>query len=109
MTLGYKTILMIEIIVILEINDTALFKAYEIKALEIMRDYDGQLITAFDVDNSESSNFYGSEVHHLKFPDLQNFKDYRGDYRILAMSEQRENAIKNTTVLVSNKFKQYEI
>jgi len=94
---------MSEIIVILEIKDAVLFEAYENKVLEIMKDHGGQLVRVFNVDVAgvESSPSNATEVHHLKFPDLQKFKNYRVDYQLLALKEKRKEAIQNTTILVS--------
>lgn len=98
---------MIEIIALLEIKNDILFKEFEDKAVKIMQEYNGNLLSAFDINYSESSMTEVGEVHYLTFPDLQAFNDYRADPQLLAMSDLRKNAISNTTIFVSNKFKQY--
>lgn len=92
---------MIQIIVLLEINDQASFKQFETKAIKIMKKYDGQLLSAFEPNEEESTLPNIGEVHHLQFPDLNAFKNYRIDPELKDLSELRDKGISKTTILIS--------
>jgi uncharacterized protein (DUF1330 family) len=98
---------MIQIIVLLEVDDRNLFKEYERHAFRIMRQYGGKLLSAFEPSVSESSGNSITELHILEFPSLQAFKNYREDSGLLSYSSLRQQAIKNTTIYVSEKFLTY--
>ena len=99
---------MIEIIVLLEIKDPVSFKTFEERAIKIMKRYQGQLLSAFDVDEAMTSIANIGEVHILRFPDRQAFENYRADPDLENMSELRDRAILNTRIIVSDKFQDYE-
>ncbi len=48
---------MVEIIVLLEIYDDTLFIELEKKAIEIMHEHHGQLLSAFDLNSSEKVRY----------------------------------------------------
>jgi len=98
---------MIEIIVILEIKDKIFFEEFERKAIDIMSNHDGKLISAFEPNETESTEKTVDEVHYLQFSDIQAFNNYRKDPKLLELSELRNKAILKTKIIVSEKFKNY--
>jgi len=93
---------MIQIIVLLEINDQASFRKFEAKAITIMGKYQGQLLSAFTPNKTESTLPKIDEVHCLQFPTLDAFKRYRRDPELKNLAELREKGLSKTTVLVSD-------
>lgn len=94
---------MIQILVLLEVKDKSASKAYETKAIQVMKKYGGKLLAAFEPDVNESSKNNIGEIHYLEFPSIDSFKNYRTDLEVLRMKELREKAILSTTVYVSGK------
>jgi len=92
---------MIEIIALLEVKDEASFKEFESKAINIMKKYNGKLVSAFRPNKEEStlSNIY--EVHYLEFPDINAFNSYKSDPEHNELKVLRNNSISNTSVIVS--------
>lgn len=99
---------MIEIIVLIQIKNIESYKDFETKAVHIMKEHGGQLLSAFEPDNSESTETHVNEVHYLRFPDLESFHNYRSDPKLLDLSALREQAISRTKIIVSGAFKYYE-
>lgn len=98
---------MIKIIVLIDVKDFVAFREYETKAVSIMRLYGGKMLSAFEPNESESIEANCSEVHYLEFPDLDSFKRYRKDVKLVEMSALREQAISKIRIIVSGKFKSY--
>jgi len=92
---------MIHIIVLLESKDADALQAFERQAFEVMKNYGGELVTAFVPDASESSSSSIAEIHYLQFPSIDAIKKYRADPKHRELSELRKKAISNTTVFVS--------
>jgi len=92
---------MLEVIVLLEIKDKASFKKFETKAIKIMREYNGKLLSAFEPNNEESTLPNVSEVHYLEFPDLGAFNNYRDDLGLKELRELRNKGVSQTTIIVS--------
>ena len=99
---------MIHIIVLLESKDTDALQTFERQAFEVMKKYDGKLVTAFEPDASESSPSDIAEVHYLQFPTIEAFKKYRADPQHIELADLRKKAISNTTIFVSGRIKDYE-
>lgn len=99
--------MMIDIVVLLEIADKEAFDIFESRAIKIMQKYNGRLVSAFEPDSLNSSPNTINEVHILQFETLKDFKKYRNDEALKKMRELREKAIKNTTIYVSGKKKNY--
>jgi len=92
---------MIKIIALIEIKDKASFKQFETKAITIMGKYNGKLLSAFEPNKTETTLPNIGEVHYLEFPDLDAFKNYRGDSELKELTELRKKGIAKTTILVS--------
>lgn len=98
---------MIHVIVLLEAKDADALHAFERQAVEIMKKYDGKLVTAFEPDAGESSSNNLAEIHYLQFPSIEAFRKYRTDPQHIELAELRNKAILNTTVFVSGHTKDY--
>ncbi len=98
---------MIEIIVLLAIKDRQAFKSFEESAVKIMNKHGGRLISAFSLDEVQSSTDGVDEVHQLRFPDKESFSNYRSDPELTSLAKLRARAISSTEVLVSEKFMSY--
>ncbi len=98
---------MIQVIAFIEVKDFVAFCKYETEAVSIMQQYGGKMLSAFEPNESESTEANCSEVHYLEFPDLDSFRRYRRDAKFSEMSALREKAISRTRTIVSGKFKSY--
>ena len=98
---------MIQLVVLLEVIDSAAFQEFEMKAVNIMRSYGGQVLAAFEPDQVASSSSNIAEVHYLQFPNIDVFNNYRRDPQLLEMSELRKKAISGTTIFISGNVKDY--
>lgn len=94
---------MLQIIVLLEIEDIASFKQFEAKAIKIMEKYNGELLSAFEPNELESTLPNIDEVHYLQFSDIDAFNKYRSDSELKSLTELRNKAISKTTIIVSGK------
>ena len=99
---------MIQITVLLEIKDKALFKTFESKAIKVMEKYDGKLRLAYEPIKAESSLSNIGEVHYLEFPDIDAYKRYRRDPELEKLSGLRADSILKTNILVSGENIIYE-
>lgn len=98
---------MIQIVVLLTVKDKNCFEKFERKAIEIMKNYEGKLIVAFEPNKTDSTSKNIDEVHCLEFPSIDAFNKYRQDPSLLDMSGLRNKAILNTTIFVSAILKDY--
>jgi len=98
---------MINIVAILEVNDSDAFEEFETQAIALLRKHNGVLNTAFEVKPSDSSSGAVEEVHCIEFPTTEDFDNYRADPALQALSELRAKAISHTKVYVSGKHKNY--
>ena len=98
---------MIQIVVLLEVKDKIFFEEFERNAIDIMKAYNGKLVSAFEPNKTKSSSQNIDEVHYLQFPSIEAFNNYRKDPKLLEMSELRSKAIINTTIYVSEVIKDY--
>ncbi|MFT5594365.1 MAG: hypothetical protein ACI8SR_002754 [Oceanicoccus sp.] len=96
---------MINILVILDVKNFENLTRFEHKAAEIMRDYGGDIVNAFETSRCENGT--GQEVHLLSFPSEQAFAEYRTDSRLKEYAELRDSAIISTTVMTSCMLKNY--
>lgn len=99
---------MIEIIALIKIKNNDAYVKYETKAVSIMKQHGGRLISAFEVNKNESSEMELSEVHYLQFPDLKAFKEYRENPELVKLVCLRGEAISDIKVIVSGESKSYE-
>ena len=98
---------MFNIVAILEIKNAEAFEEFESQAIAILRSHNGSLISAFEVETSDSSSQGLREVHCIQFPTKEDFERYRIDADLVALSELRDKAIANTEVYISTKQKSY--
>ncbi len=82
------------------------FRAFESKAIEIIRAHGGRLISAF-VPQRQSGQQLPDEIHLIEFSDQQAFDRYRNDPRTLALAGERASIISNSVVYVSDEFVSY--
>lgn len=94
----------IYVLVELTVNDFEALESFEAKAVTIMAQYGGKLVSAFETERHVNT---GVEVHLLSFPDLERFTAYRQDPRLLELGELRARAISSTQVTVSKTVKHY--
>jgi len=92
---------MINIIVFLEIKDQIKFHSYEKQAIQIMKKYQGVLLSAFKPDDNQSVLQNIDEIHCLQFPDIESFQKFREDSEILKLQELREQGIRQSSIIVS--------
>ena len=67
---------MLQIVAILDVKNLECFKDYEQRALTIMQQYRGRLLSAFKTQGQGDAY---QEVHVLSFPDEDCFYAYRQD------------------------------
>lgn len=102
---------MLNIVAVLKIRDLALFDEFESKAVALVKKHSGELVTAFETDPAEEdlqNGIVGTEIHYLRFPDLQAFERYRSDPALATMADLRSMAIHSTQVYISNREKHYD-
>lgn len=98
----------IQVLVMLTAGEGGLpaLRDYEYKVAPILREYGGELITAFmplPTNNAPQVD----EVHLLEFPSMQVFEMYRQDRRIAELSDVRGKAIAKTVIYMSSEFLEY--
>ena len=85
-------------------------RAYESKAIPILREHGGQLLSAFTPapsSNQEQVSAMPDEVHVIEFPSAEQFERYCADSRVAALRNERAEAIANSVVFVSGYFVDY--
>ena len=75
---------MLHIIVLLEIKDPDAFHQFETQAIAILGEHGGELVLAFEPQDTGISN-EAMEIHHLQFPNKEAFDNYRSDSRLKAL------------------------
>ena len=94
-----------KILAILQVRDFDALDIFERKASDIMSDYNGKIVTAFETSRNEDGS--GEEVHLLEFQTKEGFANYKNDERHLALKNLREKAILDTEVKVIQNQKSY--
>jgi antibiotic biosynthesis monooxygenase (ABM) superfamily enzyme len=74
------------------------FRAFERAAAKIMADHGGRIERTIVVPATDDGDPW-REVHVVRFPNDDSLAAYRLDDRLLALAEQRERAIIQTTIL----------
>lgn len=97
-----------KVVVLLEVRDLESFRDYETRAVRIMREYSGSLVSAFrpDVEHSSGDEFH--EVHILEFPSINEFRRYRSDAALAELPQLRSKAIASTKLYVSGEAVTYD-
>ena len=94
-----------KLLAILQVRDFDALDEFERKASEIMSDYDGRIVAAFETCRNEDGS--GEEVHLLEFKNEESFTSYRNDDRHQAVKSLREKAISSTEVKIKLSEKSY--
>lgn len=94
---------MFHVIAILTVKDRAKTTQFETQAVQIMARYGGELLVAFSCLDKAPEQ----EVHHLRFPDAESFKQYREDSELQALSTLRSEAIADTQAYMSSRVLDY--
>jgi len=98
---------MFQVLVILDVRNVEALRRFETAAMQVVADYSGRLVTAFE-SGSRSESSDSCEIHLLQFPAEEDFNAYRGDPRLDALSELREEAIRSTKLYPSRQFRNYQ-
>jgi len=98
---------MIQIVVLYEVKDKISFEKFKRKAINIMNNYGGKLISAFEPENNESTGNSIDEIHYLEFSNIEKFNNYRKDPELLELASLRNKAISNTIIYISKRLKHY--
>lgn len=72
-----------------------------------MKKYNGQLLSAFTPNATESTLPNIGEIHYLQFPNLDTFKNYNIDSELRELTEQKNKGISKTTILISGEYVVY--
>jgi hypothetical protein len=80
---------------------------YESIVAPMIREYDGQILSAFVPEHREDPRRSPDEIHILQFPGQESFDAYRNDERHEQMRERRSSVIADTEVFVSREFRDY--
>jgi uncharacterized protein (DUF1330 family) len=96
---------MINILVTLEVKNFARLADFEAKAVQVMHAHGGCIVRAFETVRNDDES--GQEIHLLEFLSVGAFNEYRADSKLLEYAELRDSAIAETTVIISDKQKEY--
>ena len=96
---------MINILVTINVKNFDALEVFERRAVEIMRDHDGNMVSVFEIERNPDGS--GQEIHLIQFPDEENFLSYRTDSRLTEYADLRGKAIESMEVVMSSKVKSY--
>ncbi len=91
----------IQVVAILTIKDRDLFVEFETAAVGIIREYGGELRSAFEPEGGAERS--SQEVHLLEFPDRASLQNYQCDTRLQELAGLRARAISHSDVYVSGR------
>ena len=94
-----------KLLAILQVRDFDALDEFERKASEIMSDYQGKIVAAFETVRNEDGS--GEEVHLLEFQTEEDLTSYSNDARYQALKSLREIAIFSTEVKIKLQEKSY--
>ena len=97
----------IYVVVMLFVGDGGLeaLRDFETKAMEVLRSYSAELLSAFRPIPTESDG--PDEIHLLKFPSQEAFESFKQDPRHAELAAERSKAISKTILYVSDQLVQY--
>ncbi|MGJ8682023.1 DUF1330 domain-containing protein [Paraglaciecola sp.] len=98
---------MIQIIALLYASNNGIngLREFESKAIPILREHQGELLSAsFNENKAENEP---DEIHVIHFPNIESFKAYKNDPRVIELSSLKEQMISKMEVYVTNRFHQY--
>ena len=68
---------MINIVVIITVKNESDFVKFESQAIRILRLHGGELVAAFEPENTDASSIDDIEVHYIRFPAIENYNKAR--------------------------------
>lgn len=98
---------MIQIIALLFASDKGIegLREFESRAIKILREHQGELISASFNDIKGVSE--PDEIHVIQFPSLEHFENYKQDTRLIALASLKNEMIKSMQVFLTNRFHHY--
>lgn len=98
---------MIQIIALLYASKNGIdgLREFESKAVPILREHKGKLISASFNENKTTDE--PDEIHVIQFPCIENFDAYKGDTRVIELVSLKNEMIKKMDVFITNRFYQY--
>ncbi|MDB9743918.1 DUF1330 domain-containing protein [Fibrobacterales bacterium] len=94
---------MLQIIALIKVKSEIDFVAFESKALNIIRKYNGKLISAFKPNNLISTLDVYDEIHILEFLDMKSFEAYQSDKELKSLMELKQKGTEMMDVVFSEK------
>ena len=82
-------------------------RAYEQRVVPILYEYNGELLSAFSP-RRDGDDATPDEIHLLRFKSEDDFVAFRRDPRVGFLASERDRAISNTVVYVSDKSVSYD-
>lgn len=98
----------IQVIVLLEVRDPERFHEFETRAIQIMGQHSGRIVSAFRPDPNLSTDGDVHEVHVIEFESKDAFLAYRSDPRLAELASLRKAAILSTEMYVAGESVTYE-
>ena len=80
-------------------------RAFESKAIPILREHGGILISASFNDNKSENE--PDEIHVIQFPSVESFEAYKNDPRVINLASLKAKMIRKMDVYITNSFHQY--
>ncbi|MDO6719896.1 hypothetical protein Q4575_10815 [Psychrosphaera sp. 1_MG-2023] len=98
---------MIQIIALLFAGDKGIegLREFESRAIEILREHQGELISASfnDVKGADEPD----EIHVIQFPSPDHFNAYKNDKRLIELASLKNAMVNKMQVYITNRFYQY--
>jgi len=98
---------MIQIIALLYASNNGLkgLREFESKAIPILKEHGGVLVSASS--NKNRSSTAPDEIHVIQFPSMKAFEAYQNDKRIIALGALKETMISKMEVHVTDSYHEY--
>lgn len=99
---------MIQIIALLYAGERGLegLREFETKAVAIMREHSGILISASTSSPAQSAG--PDEIHVIQFPSTDCYDDYKSDLRLQELSELRQEVLRKVDIHITQEFHVYK-
>jgi hypothetical protein len=98
---------MIQIIALLYASENGMkgLREFESRAIPILREHRGALISASFNDNKSACE--PDEIHVIQFPSLETFEAYKSDSRLIDLASLKARMIRKMDIYITNDFHQY--
>tara|TARA_B100001063_G_scaffold112073_1_gene104570 strand:+ start:292 stop:591 length:300 start_codon:yes stop_codon:yes gene_type:complete len=98
---------MIQIIALLYASKNGIegLREFESKAIPILREHKGVLISA-SFNDCKSDN-EPDEIHVIQFPNIESFEAYKSDLRIIDLASLKTQMIRKMDAYITNNFYEY--